>query len=44
LVSAAPEPDLPLRAKQAGMIFLAKPIKAAALRASLNSLRLTMGK
>jgi len=44
LVSAAPEPDLPLRAKQAGMIFLAKPIKAAALRASLNYLRLAKGR
>jgi len=43
LVSAAPEPDLPLRAKQAGMIFLAKPIKAAALRAGLNYLRLAKG-
>ncbi|RVU40740.1 response regulator [Rheinheimera riviphila] len=43
LVSAAPEPDLPERAKQAGMIFLAKPIKAAALRASLNYLRLAKG-
>lgn len=44
LVSAAPEPDLPQRAKQAGMIFLAKPIKAAALRASLNYLRLAKGR
>jgi CheY-like chemotaxis protein len=44
LVSAAPEPDLPERAKQAGMIFLAKPIKAAALRASLNYLRLAKGR
>jgi len=40
LVSAAPEPDLPARAKAAGMLFLAKPIKAAALRAALNSLKL----
>ncbi len=44
LVSAAPEPDLPERAKQAGMIFLSKPIKAAALRASLNYLRLAKGR
>ncbi len=44
LVSAAPEPDLPERAKKAGMIFLAKPIKAAALRASLNYLRLAKGR
>jgi CheY-like chemotaxis protein len=44
LVSAAPEPDLPERAKQAGMIFLTKPIKAAALRASLNYLRLAKGR
>ncbi len=40
LVSAAPEPSLPERAKAAGMLFLAKPIKAAALRAALNSLKL----
>lgn len=40
LVSAAPEPTLPERAKSAGMLFLAKPIKAAALRAALNSLKL----
>lgn len=40
LVSAAPEPTLPERAKNAGMLFLAKPIKAAALRAALNSLKL----
>ncbi|MBU2279569.1 MAG: hybrid sensor histidine kinase/response regulator [Gammaproteobacteria bacterium] len=44
LVSAAPEPDLPERAKKVGMIFLAKPIKAAALRASLNYLRLAKGR
>ena len=44
LVSAAPEPDLPGRAKAAGMIFLAKPIKAAALRASLNYLRMAKGR
>ncbi len=40
LVSAAPDPTLPERAKAAGMLFLAKPIKAAALRAALNSLKL----
>lgn len=40
LVSAAPEPDLPSRAKQQGLIFLAKPIKAAALRATFNHLKL----
>jgi len=40
LVSAAPDPSLPARAKAAGMVFLAKPIKAAALRAALNSLKL----
>jgi Na+/proline symporter/signal transduction histidine kinase len=40
LVSAAPEPDLPGRAKQQGLIFLAKPIKAAALRATFNYLKL----
>lgn len=39
LVSAAPEPDLATRAKQAGMLFLAKPIKPGALRAALNFLR-----
>lgn len=40
LVSAAPDPTLPPRAKAAGVLFLAKPIKAAALRAALNSLKL----
>ena len=40
LVSAAPEPDLPARAKAAGMLFLAKPIKPAALRAALNYLKI----
>ncbi|WP_306518265.1 PAS-domain containing protein [Rheinheimera sp.] len=44
LVSAAPEPDLPARARELGMIFLAKPIKAAALRACLNSVRLSKGR
>ncbi|MCC2639031.1 MAG: response regulator [Moraxellaceae bacterium] len=39
LVSAAPEPDLAARTRQQGMLFLAKPIKPAALRASLNHLR-----
>ncbi len=40
LVSAAPEPDLASRAKAAGMLYLAKPIKAGALRAALNYLKL----
>jgi CheY-like chemotaxis protein/anti-sigma regulatory factor (Ser/Thr protein kinase) len=40
LVSAAPEPDLPAKAKAAGMLFLAKPIKPAALRAALNYLKI----
>lgn len=40
LVSAAPEPDLPARAKAAGLLFLAKPIKPAALRAALNFLKI----
>jgi Na+/proline symporter/signal transduction histidine kinase len=39
LVSAAPEPDLAARAREAGLLFLAKPIKPGALRASLNHLR-----
>jgi signal transduction histidine kinase len=40
LVTAAVESDLPQRAKEAGMILLAKPIKPAALRATLKSLKL----
>lgn len=44
LVSAAPEPDLPSRAKSQGLIFLAKPIKAAALRATFNHLKLGQAK
>ncbi|WP_419569848.1 PAS-domain containing protein [Rheinheimera sp.] len=39
LVSAAPEPDLAQRAKEAGLLFLAKPIKPAALRAGINHLK-----
>lgn len=39
LVSAAPEPDLASRAKAAGLLFLAKPIKPAALRAGINHLK-----
>lgn len=39
LVSAAPEPDLAQRAKAAGLLFLAKPIKPAALRAGINFLK-----
>ena len=44
LVSAAPEPDLPAKARELGLIFLAKPIKAAALRACLNSVKLARGR
>lgn len=40
LVSAAPEPDLPSRARKVGAMFLAKPIKAGALKAVLHSVRL----
>ena len=40
LVSAAPAPDLPAKAKAAGLLFLAKPIKPAALRAALNYLKI----
>lgn len=40
LVTAAAEPDLPQRAKAAGMVLLPKPIKPAALRATLKSLKL----
>jgi signal transduction histidine kinase len=39
LVSAAPDPDLAQRAKAAGLLFLAKPIKPAALRAGINHLK-----
>ncbi|GAA0668128.1 PAS domain-containing hybrid sensor histidine kinase/response regulator [Rheinheimera tangshanensis] len=39
LVSAAPEPDLAQRAKAEGLLFLAKPIKPAALRAGINHLK-----
>lgn len=39
LVSAAPEPDLAQKAKAAGLLFLAKPIKPAALRAGINHLK-----
>src|SRR5690606_35593097 len=39
LVSASPEADLAARAKQQGLLFLPKPIKPAALRASLNHLK-----
>lgn len=39
LVSAAAEADLAARAKAAGMLFLPKPLKPAALRASLTHLR-----
>lgn len=40
LVSAAPDPTLPRQAAEMDMIFLAKPIKPAALRAALKSLKL----
>ena len=40
LVSASPEAGLAAKAKQAGLLFLAKPIKPAALRASLNHLKM----
>ncbi|MDP5135408.1 PAS-domain containing protein [Rheinheimera baltica] len=40
LVSASPEAGLALKAKQHGLMFLAKPIKPAALRASLNHLKM----
>ncbi|MDX1391250.1 MAG: response regulator, partial [Rheinheimera sp.] len=40
LVSASPEASLAMKAKQAGLLFLAKPIKPAALRASLNHLKM----
>lgn len=40
LVSAAPDPTLPGQAKNAGMVFLPKPIKPAALRAAFKSLKL----
>jgi CheY-like chemotaxis protein len=39
LVSAAPEPDLVQRAKAVGLLFLAKPIKPAALRAGINHIK-----
>ncbi len=40
LVSASPEAGLAMKAKQCGLMFLAKPIKPAALRASLNHLKM----
>lgn len=40
LVSASPEAGLAMKAKQYGLLFLAKPIKPAALRASLNHLKM----
>jgi CheY-like chemotaxis protein len=40
LVSAAPDPTLPQQAAQLDLIFLPKPIKPAALRAALKSLKL----
>lgn len=43
LVSAAPDPDLPLRAKADGVMFLAKPVRAGALKAVLNAVRVGKG-
>ena len=40
LVSASPEAGLAMKAKQSGLLFLAKPIKPAALRASLNHIKM----
>ncbi|MBU1312230.1 MAG: PAS-domain containing protein [Gammaproteobacteria bacterium] len=40
LVSASPEAGLAMKAKQQGLMFLAKPIKPAALRASLSHLKM----
>ena len=40
LVSASPEAGLAMKAKQHGLMFLAKPIKPAALRASLSHLKM----
>ena len=40
LVSASPEAGLAMKAKQHGLLFLAKPIKPAALRASLNHIKM----
>ncbi|CAM3844660.1 PAS domain-containing hybrid sensor histidine kinase/response regulator [Rheinheimera salexigens] len=40
LVSASPEAGLAAKARQHGLLFLAKPIKPAALRASLNHLKM----
>lgn len=40
LVSASPQADLAARAKAAGLMYLAKPIKPGALRASLNHFKM----
>ncbi|MDX3774857.1 PAS-domain containing protein [Chromatiaceae bacterium AAb-1] len=40
LVSASPQGDLAMKAKQHGLMFLAKPIKPGALRASLNHFKM----
>lgn len=40
LVSASPQADLAAKAKQQGLMFLAKPIKPGALRASLNHFKM----
>lgn len=40
LVSASPQADLAALAKAAGLMYLAKPIKPAALRASLNHFKM----
>lgn len=41
LVTAAPEAEVLSRAKAMGLVYLAKPIKPAALRSTLQSLRLS---
>ena len=40
LVSASPQADLAAQAKAAGLMYLAKPIKPGALRASLNHFKM----
>lgn len=40
LVSASPQADLATQAQRLGLLYLAKPIKPAALRASLNQINL----
>ena len=40
LVSASPQADLAAKAKAVGLMYLAKPIKPGALRASLNHFKM----